>query len=314
MPDKWIGPYPVEELIGWGGFASVYRTHGRDGTPLVLKVADQSGQGPRTFAWSVRPARAVRYHTGSHHIGGRLDPDAVQEMFRAEAVTLRAAAGHRLPRLIDEQLTDDGSPVLVIEELTAPWSLELAPIEDFARILDACAELQRAGINELFRQGPGHGDLKPEHLFLDAGGEFMFIDPGYRSDLFGTVTPEYNPNPYLNAAARDVCSTAVMVYQRLTGDFPWATPDWRGMALSHLSAMADARTLPSRDTGLTPVLPAVAGWAKLVFGWLVADLSSGAGLFASDRVRSRRPQWLGDHRMAASLLRAAIAGHTPELA
>jgi serine/threonine protein kinase len=312
--ERWIGPYPVGELIGWGGFASVYRTRGRDGAPLVLKVADQSGQGSRTFTWSVRPALAVRYHTGSHGIGGRLPPDEVREMFRAEAAALRAAAGHRMPRLIDEQLTEDGSPVLVMEELTAPWSLELAPIQDFARILDACADLQRAGIGEFWRQGAGHGDLKPEHLFLDADGEFMFIDPAYRSALFGTVTPAYNPNPYEAAAARDVCSAAVMLYQRLTGDVPWATPDWRAMALSQLSGMADARALPSRDAWLTPALPAVAGWAKLVFGWLVADDGSGASYITSDHARSCQPRWLGDHLAAAAQLRAAIDGHTPELA
>jgi hypothetical protein len=307
--DKWIGPYPVEELIGWGGFASVYRTHGPDGTPLVLKVADQSGQGRQAVAWSVRPARVVIYHTGGgHHIGGPLNPEAVQEMFRAEAVMLRAAAGHRLPRLIDEQLAEDGSPVLVMEELTAPWSLELAPIQDFARILDACTDLQRAGRTEFFPGGPGrgHGDLKPEHVFLDADGEFMFIDPGYRLGWFGTLTPEYNPNPYLDTAERDVCSMAVMVYQRLTGDFPWATPNWRAMALLHLSAMADART------GLTSELLAVAGWAKLVFAWLVAYLGSGADR-ESDRARSCRPRWLDDHLAAAAQLRAAIAGHTLEL-
>jgi hypothetical protein len=229
VADKRIGPYPVEELIGWGGFASVYRSHGPGGTPLVLKVADQGGQDRRTFAGSVRPACAVAYHTGTTDVGVRLDPDAVREMFRAEAVMLRSAGGRRLPRLIDEQQAEDGSPVLVMEELTAPWSLGLAPIEDFPRILDACADLRWAGRTEFSRRG--HGDLKPEHVFLDADGEFMFIDPSHHFGpfgMFGTLTPEYTPNPHLGAAARDACSTAVMVYQRLTGDFPWATPDWRG--------------------------------------------------------------------------------------
>lgn len=161
MVDKWVGPYPVEELIGWGDFASVCRTHGPDGTPLVLKVADQSGQDRRTFAWSVRPARAVQYHTGTTFIGGRLDPDAVQQMFRAEAVMLRSAAWRRLPRLIDEHTTDGGLPVLVMEELTAPWSLELAPIEDFARILDACADLQWAGRTEFFLSSPSMSSWAP---------------------------------------------------------------------------------------------------------------------------------------------------------
>jgi hypothetical protein len=86
------------------------------------------------------------------------------------------------------------------------------------------------------------------------------------------------------------------------------------MALSQLSDMADARALPSRDAWLTPALPAVAGWAKLVFGWLVADDSSGASYITSDRARSCQPRWLGDHLAAAAQLRAAIDGHTPELA
>jgi len=305
----WIGGYPVGELIGWGGFASVYRTHGPVGTPLVLKVADQRGQGQRTFALSVRPACAVAFQTGSHYVGARLDLADVREMFRAEAIALRSAAGHRLPRLFDEQPAEGGSPVLVMEELTAPWALEQAPVEDFARILDACADLQRAGL-------AGHGDLKPEHVFVDADGEFVFIDPGYQSDRFGTrapfrtLTPEYNPYPYVSAAAADVCATAVMVYRRLTGGFPWLTEDWRATALSHLSALSDGTMLPSHDAC---ALSAVAGWAKLVFGWLVAVLSAGGGLPAAQRAEPCRPRWLTDHLAAAAQLREAIAGHTPEL-
>ena len=304
MQGAWIGGYPVKELLGWGGFASVYRTQDPDGTPLVLKVADQSGQGPRTFAVPVRPARAVAFHTGSHHVGGLLPLADVREMFRAEASALRSAAGRRLPRLVDEQLAGDRSPHLVMEELTVPWALERAPIQDFARILEACADLQRAGLG-------GHGDLKPEHVFLDAAGEFVFIDPAYRSARFGTLTPEYNPYPYVSAAAADVCSTAVMVYRRLTGGFPWLTEQWHATALSHLSAMSDGTMLPSH--GACP-LPAVAGWARLVFGWLVAVLNAGGDMRAAARAEPCRPRWLTDHLAAAAQLREAITGRTPGLA
>jgi hypothetical protein len=47
---------------------------------------------------------------------------------------------------------------------------------------------------------------------------------------------------------------------------------------------------------------------------MVADLSSGASYLEEDYVRSCRPWWLDDHQAAAAQLRAAIAGHTPELA
>ena len=53
---------------------------------------------------------------------------------------------------------------------------------------------------------------------------------------------------------------------------------------------------------------------SLVFGWLIADLSTGASYITSDRARSCRPRWLGDHLAAAAQLRAAITGRTPELA
>jgi len=45
------------DRMGW--ICQRVLTHGPDGRALVLKVADQRGQGPRTFAWSVRPACAV---------------------------------------------------------------------------------------------------------------------------------------------------------------------------------------------------------------------------------------------------------------
>jgi len=64
--------------------------------------------------------------------------------------------------------------------------------------------------------------------------------------------------------------------------------------------------LPSHDPCS---LWAVAGWAKLMFGWLVAVLSAGA-----ERAEPCRPRWLADHLAAAARLRQGVAGRTPELA
>lgn len=307
MEGRRIGPYPVEDLVGMGGFASVYRTHGRDGTPLVLKVADQSGQGPRTFPVRVRPARAVAFRTGSYRYCERLDTAGVMEVFRAEARALRSAAGHRLPKLIDELVTEDGLPVLVLEQLSVPWSLEPAPMEDFARILEACADLRTAGLH-------GHGDLKPEHVFVDASGEFVFIDPAYDSLDFRTLTPEYTPWPYLRPPGADVCALAVMLYQRLTGVIPWSAQDWRARALSQLARMEQDRTQPGAADVTTPVA-GIAGWVTAVLGWVQALLDAGAGLDAALRAKPRQPEWLADHARAAAQLRAAItarpAGSSP---
>jgi hypothetical protein len=306
VAEESIGPYPIGDKLGWGGFADVYQTHAGDGTPLVLKVAIAAGGSrSRTIVHGMHLARCVRFHTGSTtHV--TLGTREVTEVFRAEASALRSAAGHRLPRLVDELVTADGLPVLVLEQLPTPWSVESAPIGDFASILEGCADLQIAGLQ-------GHGDLKPDHVFLDAEGEFVFIDPAYRSDPvvreLCTLTPAYCPCDYLGTVAGDVCAVAVMLHQRLTGELP---------AMSqHPSTAAELwRAEPGRrQPDLAAVSPSLAGaaeWANAVLGWVEAVLGSGGGIFAFAHAEQWRPEWLGGQVSAASALRVAAAAGLTE--
>ena len=296
-PGELIGPYPVEGAAGWGGFADVFKSHARDGTPVVVKVGmRRGGMASRTFAQNVLPARAVQFATGSAGFRS-VGADDVAEIFRAEARALRSAAGARLPRLIDE-LHVDGRPVLVMERLSAPWPLDSAPIQDFPRILEACADLWRAGLE-------GHGDLKPEHVFVDASGEFVFIDPAYVGEGLRTLTPEYHTSGADGRRYSDVFAVAVMLYRRLTGEFPAASRCRAEMG----PRPALQRRLAESDRDANHVLSWVD--AALGAGRLVGELTFGVPILAEadDRIRWHAPHWMNDQVTAATRLRAAIDGH-----
>lgn len=302
MLGEWIGPYQLESKSGWGGFSDVYRTHAEDGTPLVVKVAIPDGGDPfRRYGQGVFPARAVysRLYTGQRY--GKLATKSVLTLFNAEAAALRSAAGHRLPKLIDELTTRDGLPVLVMEELSTRWSPQSAPLEDFARLLDACADLRR-GRDAEHRFTDGHGDLKPEHVFLDARAEFVFIDPAAYSTLDGPTddpefiptsfrasTPEYNPRMLMRLPACDIFAVAVMIYQRYAGQLPWSS---RALRFG-----GQPPSGPRQRLANVPSVPAeIARWADTVLS--VRCNKSWFGPLT--------PEWVGDHAAAAAQLRAAV--------
>ncbi|MFF5715135.1 serine/threonine-protein kinase [Streptomyces sp. NPDC012756] len=243
QPGHRVGDWVVTELIGSGGWSTVYaaRPAGRrregDGrapepTEVALKIMPTAGLAPRQARRIVESAR--------------------------REVELGRRAGH--PRLIGlresfvlaapELPAVDGAIVLVMER--AAGSLrELLDAgvsgADRGRLIAGICE----GLAHLHRSGWVHADLKPENVLLGRDGSVKLSDFGLATELTGThgyVPPmgtlDYLPPERWRAPlgelgvqvrpSADIWALGVVVHEVFASGaspFPGATPVARGAAV-----------------------------------------------------------------------------------
>ena len=99
MPSRQGMPYQVEELVGGGLYADVYRATGPNGT-VALKVARTSSraESAQTLAWFA--AEAVNFHTGSTG-PAFLSAEGMNNLIAVEAEQLRKLRHPAFVRLLD---------------------------------------------------------------------------------------------------------------------------------------------------------------------------------------------------------------------
>jgi tRNA A-37 threonylcarbamoyl transferase component Bud32/tetratricopeptide (TPR) repeat protein len=134
--------YEVVDVIGQGGFATVYRVRGADGGLYAAKL--------------VHNAVADR----------RL----AEERLRHEAGILRALASSHVPRLFDELTLPDGHHALIMELLPSRRLADRLAELDGGMALDEFAVVASAlveALAHLHERGIAHRDLKPENIILD---------------------------------------------------------------------------------------------------------------------------------------------------
>ncbi|MER5637922.1 serine/threonine-protein kinase [Kitasatospora sp. NPDC002227] len=183
-PGHRAGAWTVTELIGEGGWATVYAARPSDGPgeAVALKVLPTAGLAPRQ-------ARQVA------------------EAARREAELGRTAPHPRLVRLLDtftlaapEHPALDGAIVLVMERARCTLRDLLAagplgPAEAAGIVAGICE-----GLAHLHGSGWVHTDLKPENVLIGQDGEVRLADFGLAIELSGTHglcapmgTPDYLP-------------------------------------------------------------------------------------------------------------------------
>lgn len=145
-----IGRYLVDELIGYGGSAYVYRVRSPDGQPFALKLLKRGKSA------------------------------TAEERFRREAAALRDLGHPNIVRIVDADKTEDGRPYLVMEHLECkaldrvisergPFDLEQT-IALTRQIASALAAAHGAGFV--------HRDLKPANILFCRDGSVRLTDFG----------------------------------------------------------------------------------------------------------------------------------------
>jgi eukaryotic-like serine/threonine-protein kinase len=231
IPDPRVGSviggrYELEEVLGEGGMATVYRARHR----LV----------ERTCAVKVMSAAFAGNET-------------IRERFRREAKAAQKLAHPNIIEIFDQGDTGDGSLYLVMELLVGQSLADLlehepkVPLERALPILIQIARaLARAHDLEVI-----HRDLKPENIFVarapDGSDWVKLLDFGIArsmqdsrltgaGEVFGT--PQYMAPERITSteagAASDLYAVGVIMYEMLVGELPFDAPDVASFFIKHM--------------------------------------------------------------------------------
>ncbi|MFK0215673.1 MULTISPECIES: serine/threonine-protein kinase [unclassified Streptomyces] len=318
-PGRRVGDWVVTELIGTGGWSTVYaarpaREARRDrgggaaeSGAVALKVMPTAGLAPRQARRIVESARReVALGSGAGHprlIG-------LRESFVLAAPDLPAV---------------DGAIVLVMERAAGSLRELLdagVPGADRGRLIAGICE----GLAHLHRSGWVHADLKPENVLLGADGSVKLSDFGLATELTGThgyVPPlgtlDYLPPERWRAPlgelgvqvrpSADVWALGVVIHEVFAAGaspFPGATPVARGAAVQQYGeGRAPLRLDPSvppfwRALAADCLAPSHAERAPHTAESLLARIAAAEGRSA----RARRP----GSRARAAVLAAVLCG------
>lgn len=161
VPGAAIGPYVIEDEIGRGGFATVYRANdARFGGPVAIKVL-------------------------ADHLAA--DDEAV-EGFVTEARALRSVDNDSVVTVYDISATDDGRPFMVLQHAdrgTLEERLRGRPAPD--RELIALVRFLARALRALHDRQMVHRDVKPGNVLITSGPggveRFVLGDLGLVKDL-----------------------------------------------------------------------------------------------------------------------------------
>lgn len=229
-PRVLAGRYRVDELIGHGGMAKVYR--GFDltlGRAVAIKILDPE------------LARDTAFRTRF-----RLEAQAASRMAHPSIVRVFDAGD---PSANDP--TSDEPPYIVMELISGTLLKEIiakgpVPVDDAVRYVDGILE----ALDYSHRAGVVHRDIKPGNVMVTDKGQVKVMDFGIAravSDSSSTVaettqiigtaayfSPEQAKGEPVDARA-DLYSTGVVLYELLTGRQPFRGESPVAVAYQHVS-------------------------------------------------------------------------------
>ena len=201
-----IGPYDIVEVIGRGGMGTVYRCNDpRIGRAVAIKVLTAAADDPDLL---------TRFHREAQYTGNLHHPNIVTiyELGQQETV----------PYLVMEYLEG------VSLEATIASGRAMPIAEKLAIILQVCNGLAYA-----HQRGIVHRDIKPANVVVLADGTAKIVDfgiallggskltrTGYIVGSLNYMSPEQLGGTEVDART-DVYSTAVVLFQMLTGNLPF---------------------------------------------------------------------------------------------
>ena len=239
VPEASFGPYRAVELLGRGGTSAVYRAERVDGKyqqTVALKVMAAFLNGPeflRRFATERQLLASLNHPRIAHLLDGGTSASGTLYL------AMEYVDGERLDRYCDRNKCN------ITERLRL-----------FLQVCDA--------VDYVHRRLIVHRDLKPNNLLVTSEGEVKLLDFGTgallatQSDITVTrtrmMTPRYASPERLRgepaSVGDDVFSLGVILYELLTGAWPFGDPD---SALQELRRVVEAPV---------PALPATAATAE----------------------------------------------------
>jgi tRNA A-37 threonylcarbamoyl transferase component Bud32 len=235
------GRYLVEDVIGEGGMATVYRArHTLVDRPCAVKV--------------MNPALAS-------------DP-TTRERFRREAKSTQTLAHPNVIEIFDQGETPDGTTYIVMELLAGKTLAELtdAGAVPLPRALPIMIQISR-GIARAHDLGVVHRDLKPENIFIvrrpfDGSDLVKILDFGIAKargdtrltnagELFGT--PQYLAPERITGGETgpsvDLYALGVIFFEMATGKLPFEASDPTTFLIKHM------KEKPPPPRAIDPRLP-----------------------------------------------------------
>jgi serine/threonine-protein kinase len=216
-----IGPYRLEQFLGEGAVATVFRAIRDDGQIVALKVLKEKLSADpvyqKRFVHEARAASEVQ----SRHLVPIVDAgEADGKHYLAQAFIPGRSLAGRLE--VEPQI----------------------PIDDVLRI---AAEVG-AGLDALHAEGLVHRDIKPSNIMLDEGGSALLTDfglakgPAYTvltspGQVMGTLdylAPELVRGGPATVAS-DLYAFACVIYECIAGKAPFADRGLFQVAMAHLN-------------------------------------------------------------------------------
>ncbi|MFN2471514.1 MAG: protein kinase [Gaiellaceae bacterium] len=216
------GRYELEERVGSGGMASVYRAHDR---LLERRVA----------------VKILHEHFARDH-------ESV-ERFQREARSVAQLAHPNIVTVIDRG-EENGRPYIVFEYVEGENLKQLigrrGPLP-VGTVLDLAIQVARA-LESAHERGVVHRDVKPQNVLLTDEGRAKVTDFGIARardtqgmTLTGTVlgTSDYIPPEQARGESAgelgDVYSLGAMLFELLTGDVPYEGENPVAVAMRHVN-------------------------------------------------------------------------------
>lgn len=243
-----VGTWQLDELIGSGGMASVYRAHlvGRDyEQDAAVKILHVLLRGP-----------------------------AEQARFRRERQILARLQHPHIATLLDGGVADDGTPYLVMERVIGEridsWcdARKLSRPERVRLFLKVCSAVAYA-----HRQLVVHRDLKPGNILVEDDGRVVLLDFGI-ANLDDTqdkaagaaddpanalaYTPDYsapeqrNVGDAANDTAVDVYGLGAVLHRMLTGRPPHGSASDPRTNVSAAALDADLKAILDKSLSTDP--------------------------------------------------------------
>jgi eukaryotic-like serine/threonine-protein kinase len=237
------GRYRVGRRLGEGGMAVVYLGHD------LLLGRDVAIKSPRP-QFSADPGFRAR--------------------FEREA---RAAAALSHPNIIDvyDVGEDDGTPFIVMELVRGQSLKEIIAADAPFHPDDVAELLEQIGgaLDYAHVRGYVHRDIKPGNILIDQHGRARLVDFGIAKGLadgdlteagasLGTVgylSPEQAAG-LMATPASDVYSVAVVAFEMLTGELPFAAETPVGVAMRHVHdpAPRPSQVVPGLPPQVDPII------------------------------------------------------------